>query len=636
MYLINPISKLIYRLTFALILGLGFSEVAICQVLDSNDHIPSIADSFIAVPNGKTLFKIANGIDYFAPDTNLSHLQRFDTSYTHNLGIPGSPSFNLHYHSIVRPGFRLGFEQWNPYILNLSNIKVYNTQNPYADFYFIQGGQGLQKLDAKYAQNILPNWNFSLHYNRFFVSEGLFDHQLPSIKGISLNTWYRSPNNRYYVELTLNNNNIQFQYNGGITDIADYLNRSYAGRVGNPVNLDSARQSYSEQEHAVSQQINFGKKQRVNHDSDSVAKYIIVSKFYLKHKFQLWQNRYIYRDKGNDYYFFNITNKDTFVSFDRNKSYTYSNAVVLGILNDSLSKISFANLEAGVQYDYIKYTENAVNNTDYNLAANLSLKNKLINVNGSYYLLGYNASDYVLGANLLIVKRINLLFTTQKNRPSLLQQHLNFNRLSYSNSFSSQLHQSAALEYVITKKFPLSTKLYLNRTDNYIYFNEKGEPMQIPALNYVRLNVLGHYKYKKAHAEFDLSYQLNDQKNLIALPNFTSLISVYLQGVPLRVLALKNNAIDGRIGLDVNYTSATVGRGFSPVNAQFTVLNGGYVLGNYPYIDFFATLKVKRFFIFAKIEHINAGLIGSKYLLLDKYPMYPRTFRLGLRWIFFN
>jgi len=59
-------------------------------------------------------------------------------------------------------------------------------------------------------------------------------------------------------------------------------------------------------------------------------------------------------------------------------------------------------------------------------------------------------------------------------------------------------------------------------------------------------------------------------------------------------------------------------------------------LGNYPYLDLFLNLKLKRTRFFLKLEHVHSGLLNANYFGALHYPMNARMFKFGLSWTFYD
>ena len=58
--------------------------------------------------------------------------------------------------------------------------------------------------------------------------------------------------------------------------------------------------------------------------------------------------------------------------------------------------------------------------------------------------------------------------------------------------------------------------------------------------------------------------------------------------------------------------------------------------GNYPIINVFLNVKLKRTRIFVMVDHLNSGYMGYDYFMTPSYPMNIRMIRYGLAWTFYN
>ncbi len=52
--------------------------------------------------------------------------------------------------------------------------------------------------------------------------------------------------------------------------------------------------------------------------------------------------------------------------------------------------------------------------------------------------------------------------------------------------------------------------------------------------------------------------------------------------------------------------------------------------------DFFLNLKIKTAQIYINVDHFNSKLTGYNYYNSPTYPYRDLTFRLGMKWNFFN
>jgi hypothetical protein len=76
----------------------------------------------------------------------------------------------------------------------------------------------------------------------------------------------------------------------------------------------------------------------------------------------------------------------------------------------------------------------------------------------------------------------------------------------------------------------------------------------------------------------------------------------------------------------LNYMPAT-GRYYNQTGSE---------IGNYPFINAFINLKVKRTRFFIMADHVNSGLTGYGYFLIPGFPLNIRMIKYGLAWTFYD
>ncbi len=58
--------------------------------------------------------------------------------------------------------------------------------------------------------------------------------------------------------------------------------------------------------------------------------------------------------------------------------------------------------------------------------------------------------------------------------------------------------------------------------------------------------------------------------------------------------------------------------------------------GNYPFLNVFLNVKLKRARIFLMYDHLNSGWMGYDYFMIPHYPQNARMLRYGIAWTFYN
>jgi hypothetical protein len=117
------------------------------------------------------------------------------------------------------------------------------------------------------------------------------------------------------------------------------------------------------------------------------------------------------------------------------------------------------------------------------------------------------------------------------------------------------------------------------------------------------------------------------------LPMISIYESIYYENL------LKFNRTHGKmltqIGFDIYYNTKFYAPAYMPSLAQF-YLQDEKQIGDYPFIDFFINIKIKRARIFFRVQHLNSDLIKREYFTVLHYPMNERSIKFGLSWSFYN
>ena len=141
--------------------------------------------------------------------------------------------------------------------------------------------------------------------------------------------------------------------------------------------------------------------------------------------------------------------------------------------------------------------------------------------------------------------------------------------------------------------------------------------------------MIKNLKWKCLELDNKIVYQKSLNTDLIHLPEIMSNNAFYITGV------LFNKALVAQLGLELTFFSSYYPLAWMPDTKEFYLQND-YKSANYPYVDFFLNVKIKRARIYLKMDHINSGLSGYNYYMIPNYPMSDRAFKFGVSWVFYN
>jgi hypothetical protein len=165
--------------------------------------------------------------------------------------------------------------------------------------------------------------------------------------------------------------------------------------------------------------------------------------------------------------------------------------------------------------------------------------------------------------------------------------------------------------------------------NNFIYNDTLG----LPAQTNKELLILAAFLNKKiVLGNFNIDTKFLAQKasssDLIHLPDFSAYLGMYYKFVLAKVMFTQ-------IGVDTRYNTKYYVDAYSPATGFFYLQNEKK-LGNYPYIDVYASLKLKRTRLFFKLMNVGTSFMKEDIFTALHYPMNKMTFRLGLDWKFYD
>lgn len=212
--------------------------------------------------------------------------------------------------------------------------------------------------------------------------------------------------------------------------------------------------------------------------------------------------------------------------------------------------------------------------------------------------------------------------------PDFFQQRYFSNRVKWENDFANEQIMNAAFRFASPVHL-LEAGARYSLFNNYIYHDTLG----IPAQTKSELLILSAYlnkdfHWKKLNLQTQILWQKASAPRYVHLPDLSARAVLSFDMVLSKVLFMQ-------LGADVRYNTAYYADAYQPATGLFYLQNSKK-LGNYPYMDLFANLKLKRTRVF--FQYLNAGslFLERKYFTALHYPMNKATFRLGVSWSFYD
>jgi len=216
-------------------------------------------------------------------DTLSQNIQEYNpqrTPYNSYLGNLGSPIRSLIYSPYRKESFDLGINAFDAYLLKPADVSYYHTYSPYSELYYTMGAKQEQKMGVKHFQNVSPNFNLGLDYQKI-ASEGLYTRQNTNYSNFAFSSWVGSEEHRYRLFLSYVFNRARVQENGGVVGYDTlFTSELLLSKQAAAVELTDAENRLKSHNMHVTQVLDFGPKESVQ-INDSTQLQMIVPKFRL-------------------------------------------------------------------------------------------------------------------------------------------------------------------------------------------------------------------------------------------------------------------------------------------------------------------------------------------------------------------
>lgn len=599
------------------------------------------------------------------PDTVPDRFQIYNPLYRNQVafldqGVIGSASQGLIFSGERESGLDVGVNQaFAPYMFLPQNMRMYKVRRAYTDLFYSQGAPEFINLKALHTQNIKPNWNIGIDYNRT-KNDGVQLRQATSVYNTRLFSWYHSPDERYHLIVSATWNRIRNEENGGL--VSDSVFEANTGisqgdvRLGD--NTDAARNYIKTNDYRITNMWRLGAKRQLKYYLPEAGIWeldtnqTLVPNFVISHEFAYNSSRYLYRDESVDtsagafYPYTLFDDEKTFDSIQHNivsNAITISTAPFMHYLRDSIPVKRLFMFSATAGYEFHTLAWQTQTNAQYNntyvggsVSTNPYLQYPIaFSAEGKFWLTGYNQADYKVKGKLEIgmgniAVEGGALF--QAYEPQITQFFFLGNHNFWENSFDKTFVNSISVG-LKTKRLKHNYKLTLNQQliNNYIYFDSSLVARQeAKAISITSLTFKKRFNIGKFYFDNNITAQISSNTDIIRIPKLTTWNSLYFQSY-----LSKNKALYAQIGIDFFYYSEITANTYDPETRQFYLQNRVNI-GNYPLFDAFINGHVRQFSFYLKMEHVSEGFFGRRYYTSPHNPMNGRVFRLGIAWKFFD
>ncbi len=638
-------------------------------------------------------------MDVQIPDTNYNYrfydypFLRKDVNATW-LGVAGSA---LQYYNFFNRESENGVSFYDPYeswSYSPSSLPMYNTKTAYTELayfgtLFATSQKESNNLHILTSQNIFPELNYTLEYNRF-GGNGMMDNESTTNKTFTASTNYLGK--RYLMHAGYIHNKILRGENGGTSDLKMVTDTTLDAREY-PIYLPDAESKIKKTTVFLDQQyripFSFIKKAQnkkmVNALRDSILASGDTSLFsqlddllaarkeqieaadtvenedittaFIGHSSEYSVFSRTYEDRitnaaGKDFYN-NVFNYNPAASYDSVRVMKLENRVFIrlqpwsdqgvisklngGIGNRILSYYSF-------DPTYLKGNGNTVWNSAFAYAGVEGQVRDFFHwdANGDYVFLGNELNDMSLKANALFTFHpfrrakksplyMNLHFETSLDEPEYYYQHYYSNHFKWDNSFS-KISTTKLQGTLSVPKWKTELSVGYALLGNNIYFDstavvrQNTTPMSVLSASLKKDLTL----FNLVHLDNRLLFQMSSNQDVVPLPMLAANAKWYIQ------FDVKKDIMQMQIGANAWWNTKFHSPAWNPnVGAFYNQKEVEY--NNGPVIDAFVNIQWKRACIFVKYENVGQGWPMDKadYFSAHRYIRTQKTFKFGLYWPFY-
>ncbi len=530
------------------------------------------------------------------------------------------------------------------YYYSPDRLEFYNTTTPYTLLDFSQSENKSKNNETRFnvihSRNINPFWNFTFK-TRQEKSAGQYNAQESKNSATTLYTTYNRDNWNVYGGFL--SNKIENGENGGI--VSDSLLEN-----GSTPNFWATR--------LVESQSNFGYTSYFGTGEYRIGKWTENDSIDIFHpvlgviySFQYDRNKQEFTDKediDNDFfentYYGDAYTKDS-IRFNRlsnvvqlkqyesaQKKYTFGKRAFLG------HEISRGSMP-GTQVNDSTHIRSSVKYSNLYVGGGIFREKGRFwtwNFDGRVFLAGRSAGQFDINGEIQkpfvfggdSAAFIKFYGTIENRVADYFQEYFRSNHYRWDNNFDMEQRMTLGGTLKLPKRhFEVGANYAI--INNFVYTDTLGIPNQTTNELLVLSAWLDKdFVLRNLHFRTRLLWQSVSDDTYLHLPDMSAFVSTYYQFVISKVLFTQ-------LGADARYNTMYYADAYAPSTGLFYLQNEKQY-GNYPYIDVYASVRLKRTRVFFKWMNIGTNFLSGTYMTTPHYPMNRATFRLGVSWSFYD
>ena len=563
--------------------------------------------------------------------------------------------------------FADALEHWIP---NADNQKFYNTRIPMTLLSYSWGGgreSGQDRLKGIFSGNAGKRIQVGAMLD-YLYSKGGYDRQ--ALKDFVWGFSGSYTGDRYELQASVATFNSVNHESGGIKDDA-YITDPASLQGGDPnidakaipVNLSSAFSRVKGSQFRMNHRYKVGyyEEEQVN-DSTINRTYIPVSSFIWTFDYKTNTHKFVNENATEDGEYFENSYLSVDGTNEETKYWRIRNTIGIDML-EGFNKYAKFGLSAYATHEVRRYTqvcdtmltssykpENLTPFPEFDIEPKtienlLWVGGQLTKQRGSILTYGATAQFGIVGSvagdidvSGHLSTHIPLLGDTvsivgegffRNTEASFLLKNYISNHFAWKNDFG-KIRRFRVGGRIEIPRFGTTLSAGVENLQNYVYFNTLALPEQEGgSVQVFSASLSQNFRLGILHWNNRLTYQTSSNESVLPLPKLAVYSDLFLSFTVSKVLKIN-------LGVDCNYYTNYYAPAYQPSTTSF-YNQTEKKLGNYPFMNAYADMKLSKTRFFVMYSHLNQGMFGgNNYFAALHYPMNPSRFQLGISVDFAN
>jgi hypothetical protein len=576
------------------------------------------------------------------------------------LGNYGLPLYQLNFFDRPTDPEMFVYNYYYPFMHLPDNALFLNTKVPFTELLWTFGAprnNSEQTFRVRHSQNINRYFNVGLIFDVVY-SVGQYSHQLSDNKDFLLHSSYTREKYKVYFATGLNY--LNSYENGGIINGTGLAGKSLSDLNTLPVNLvkdvNNAKNNLKNKNILIVQRYTLGEK--ANNPKDTLNSSLSDKQAGLtgtiSHILTWESNKRTYTDKSPLSGFYDSVYINNALTHDSLFSRVLKNTVRFDLNSDATRKFRIG-AGFGIRNELSAYSQ-IVPTHDLSLSDTINwgkssnaLLGKLFNnigeafgwvASGEFYITGFRAGDFSINGeinNSFKLKKgvasVSIFGGLINTEPSFWYDQWGSNNFEWKNNFLKELRLNAGANFIYPGRRE-ALRFNFSIINNYIDFGTGGFPSQNNgAISVAAVSGEKEFILWKLHLSNNILLQKSSNSNVLDLPLIAVKSAFFIEHNFF--FKFTNGHLNTQLGVDVFYNSSYYGYAYMPATGRYYRQNS-ILTGNYPYLNAFLNIKLKRTRIVIMYDHVNSGMMGYNYYMVPSYPMNIRMFKYGLAWTFYD